>query len=759
MRAEATPQEHPAERRAIRVRGLVQGVGFRPHVYRCAQACAVSGFVCNDAQGVLIEAEGHDLDAFVELLQCELPPLARLDSLLQQPVPARGDNDFHIAPSRGGAARGAAIPADAAICDDCLQELFDPGDRRYRHPFIACCNCGPRYTMTRALPYDRCHTAMADFDLCPACASEYTDPGNRRFHAEPLACHDCGPQLSNSVEAVARALAAGQIVAIKGVGGYHLACDARNDATVRQLRSRKQRDGKPFAVMVLNTRCAARYSELDEGAVRALRSPERPVTVAPVNTGKPGLSAELSRDLGTLGIMLPYTAVHYLLFHALLGCPDTSRWLREANDIALVMTSANISGEPLITDAVTAEARLGGIADCFLHHNREIPARADDSVVRASARQYTVIRRARGFAPHAIKLHSNGPAVLALGAHLKTTVTLTRGNRAHISPHVGDLDTAEAIALHRETANALEQMLQTAPQRVACDMADDFASTRLATQLSEQRDLPLLRVQHHHAHVAAVLAEHRVTGPVLGMALDGHGQGLDGAAWGGELLRVDGAEMQRVGHLSALSLPGGDRAAREPWRMAAGILHRLDRSDEIADRFRDQPLAAALGQWLRTGETGDTTSAGRLFDTAAGLLGICPVSRFEGEAPMLLEGLVRGELKDGDHYQLLDGILDFTPLLTRLADCADPTRGAREFHGTLLRGLTDWALDAAARQRVDTIALCGGCFINHYLATELPLRLQAAGLTVLQAVAMPPNDGAISLGQAWVACHHETTRA
>jgi hydrogenase maturation protein HypF len=739
------------ERRRIRVRGLVQGVGFRPHVYRCAMQLGITGFVSNGPEGVLIEAEGLHLDAFVSRLRDDLPPLARIDSLIEAPLAPTGDSGFRIAPTTSGAAAGAAIPADTAICDDCLTELFDPHNRRYLHPFIACCNCGPRYTMTRRLPYDRAGTAMADFDMCPACATEYSDPSDRRFHAEPVACHDCGPGLSSGVDDIARALAAGDIVAVKGIGGYHLDCAAGNHASVQRLRACKRRDGKPFAIMVLNATCAARYVAVDENVREHLHSPERPVVITRAAPGADALSADLSPGLGTLGVMMPYTAVHYLLFHALLGRPEGTDWLQADNHLALVMTSANISGDPLITDQQEAETRLAGLADRFLHHDRGIPARADDSVLRCTPGGTIIVRRARGFTPHAVKLARSGPRVLALGPHLKSTITLTRGNRAYISPHVGDLDTPAAVAFHADTAQAMRAMLQADPEVLACDLSRDFASTRLAEQLSGELVIPLVRVQHHHAHVAAVLAEHQVEEPALGLALDGHGLGSNGQSWGGELLRVNGPGFERLGHLAPLPLPGGDRAAREPWRMAAGALHRMGRGDEITGRFPNEPLADSLAQLLACGDAGATSAAGRLFDAAAGLLGISHRASFEGEPPMLLERMARRPQLHSGGYRLENGVLDFLPLLAILTDCGDPERGAQLFHGTLVEALVDWVKEAAIATDLHTVALCGGCFLNAHLAGMLPPRLEALGLRVLQAQSMPPNDGAISLGQAWVA--------
>ena len=754
-RARSYIPESVTRRRLIRIRGLVQGVGFRPHVYRCAARFGITGSVCNGPEGVVIEAEGTEVDAFVQALQQDAPPLARMDSLIESPLTLVGGDDFKIVATTPGAATGAAIPADTAICSDCRQELFDPANRRYLHPFIACCDCGPRFTMTRRLPYDRANTTMASFGLCPACDSEYTDPGSRRFHAEPVACHDCGPSLSEDIETVAGSIAAGKIVAIKGLGGYHLACNARDHSAVERLRRRKLRDGKPFAVMVLNAASALRYVQLDQGAREILESRERPVVVSQLSGAANTLSPALSPGLATLGVMLPYTAVHYLLFHALLGRPAGQGWLEDANDLVLVMTSANISGDPLIIERHEAQQRLAGSADLMLHHDRDIAARADDSVVRAVPGAAVIIRRARGFAPHAIKLAGEGASVLALGAHLKSTVAMTRGELAYISPHVGDLDTPAAVAFHDKTARDLQAMLQARPQVLACDWNHDFASTRLAEHLSDTMDLPLVRVQHHHAHVGAILAEHHYDEAVLAIALDGHGTGVDGAAWGGELLLVEGDSFERLGHFAPLALPGGDSAAREPWRMAAGVLQQAGRGAEIATRFGEQPLAPAVSSMLSAGSVPVTTAAGRLFDAAAGLLGVSSRAAFEGEPPMLLEGLVRQPLACPDAYTLTEGVLDFSALLEQLADCTDPSLGADCLHGTLIHALVAWAADAAERSGIETIALCGGCFLNAHLAREVPGRLQEQGLRVLTARAMPPNDGAISLGQAWVArqCH------
>jgi hydrogenase maturation protein HypF len=697
---------------------------------------------------VAIEVEGSAVDSFVDAMRRELPPLARIDSLLQVPLPLARDSGFEIRRTSGDGEINASIPADSAVCDACLAELFDPANRRYLHPFIACTDCGPRYTMTRRLPYDRDSTSMADFILCETCDAEYRDPGSRRFHAEPTCCPNCGPRFSHPTESVVAAILRGDIVAIKGIGGYHLACDATREDSVARLRQRKRRDGKPFAVMVLNVSSADVFARVDETAARLLSGRERPVVVLP-DRGR--LTGTLSPGLNTLGLFLPYTGLHYLMFHHLAGAPCGSDWLEQPQPFALVMTSANLSGNPLIVDNEEAHAGLAEIADLVVDHDRDIAARADDSVVRAIGGGSVMIRRARGHALSSIPLRESGPTVLALGAHLKNTVCLARGPQAWLSPHIGDLESPATLAFQQQAAIQLLDTFREQPEALACDWHRDYGSTRLAEQLASDRDVPLLRIQHHHAHIAAVLAAQGHEGPALGIALDGHGLGVNGESWGAELLRLDQGQFQRLGHFAPLAAPGGDAAAREPWRLAAGFLHSLGRNREIAGRFADQAMAAPLADLLARDQCETTTAAGRLFDTAAGLLGLVTHAAFEGEPPMRLEALVREPRALAGGFTLTDGVLDFAPLLAVLADCEDAAQGAEWLHGCLLDALTTWACDAASRTGIDTVALAGGCFLNRWLAQLLPERLSRAGLQPLVAVGIPPNDGSISLGQAWVA--------
>lgn len=753
----------------IRVHGQVQGVGFRPFVYRLAHELGLAGWVRNDGAGVEIALEGEQPQVMrlVERLQSEPPKLARVEKvLLDLEQPTRGMRGFSIAASGGGRVHTGISP-DMAVCPECLAELLDPTDRRYRYPFINCIHCGPRYTLTVRLPYDRPNTSMAAFNQCSACQEEYEQPSGRRFHAQPNACPACGPQLclydahwqvcqtEDPIAAVAADIRAGQVVAVKGIGGFHLVCDARNSVPIKRLRGGKRREQKPFAVMVLNAASARRYAELSAGEMALLESGERPVALlnksAVCDAALPGIAPGLSR----IGLMLPYTPLHYLLFHELLGRPGGTAWLEQAADVALVMTSANPGGEPLVKDDAEARDHLAGLADAFLTHDRDILHRCDDSVMHWQGGAPAFIRRARGFVPQRIVLPFAGPSVLACGAWLKNTVCVTRGDEAFVSQHIGDLDHAGTRHMLEETVEHLCAILDVQPQVVAHDLHPDFFSTRFAETYADHHHLPLVPIQHHHAHIAAICAEHGVNEPVLALALDGVGLGTDGMPWGGELLRVEGAEFRRLGHLAPLPMPGGDRAAREPWRMAAAVLHQLGRGGDIAARFPTQAGATTIATMLQRGlNCNPTSSAGRLFDTAAGLLGVLETQSYEGHAAMLLEGLAAcyGEVAVSHGY-ILDnnGMLDFSPLLVELAECSDAAYGAALFHATLAAGLAAWVARAAGEQGIYSVAFGGGCFLNNILTQALTDRLATHGLRVLTARQVPPNDGGISLGQAWVA--------
>ncbi|MGD0562131.1 MAG: carbamoyltransferase HypF [Roseiarcus sp.] len=726
----------------LRVRGAVQGVGFRPFAYGLASRLALSGFVRNDSEGVLIEVEGAGAEQFLHALRLAPPPLARIDSIDVAELPLAGGDGFAIRATAGGRT-STRIGADVAICEDCLAELFDPASRFYRYPLVNCTNCGPRYTLTRALPYDRAQTSMAPFPMCGDCARDYADPRNRRFHAEPIACPRCGPKLNVEIDRVAACLRGGGIVALKGLGGFHLVCDARNEETVATLRRRKAREAKPFAVMVANTASAALLAELGDAEIALLESRARPIVVV---RSRGVLAPSVAPNLRDIGLMLAYTPLHWLVLHALAGAPDFAGWRHARCEIALVATSANVGGEPLVADDEDAHRRLGPIADLVVTHGRAIVVRADDSVMRVLDGAPAYLRRARGFVPEPIDLGVDGPSVLAAGADLKNTVTLTRGREAFVSQHIGDLDDRETIRFRNETIAHLRSILSISPEFVACDLHPDFHSTRSA----EQFGLPCARVQHHLAHVAAVVAEHGLSGAVLGVALDGQGYGADGAPWGGELILLDGAHWQRLGHLEALALPGGDRAAREPWRMGVAMLSRLGRLDRVDQLFPDAPNAARLAQsFARGARFAMTTSLGRLFDAAAALAGVCLEQRYEGQAAMEFEALVETPRAREKLWRLEAGRLDMAPLMAAIVDERLRGREAAElFHGALIAALDEWIGAAAAARGLARIALGGGCLMNRVIADGLCAALRARGLEPYPPRAVPANDGGVSLGQA-----------
>ncbi|MGB3426794.1 MAG: carbamoyltransferase HypF, partial [Burkholderiaceae bacterium] len=553
----------PERRRVrVRVRGQVQGVGFRPYVYRLASELGLAGRVLNDGAGVEIEIEGSDerLDGFVARLRSEAPPLSRIDSVDVTPMAARGEVTFEIIASAGGPVATGITP-DAAVCPECLADMFDPGNRRWRYPFTNCTHCGPRYTITGRLPYDRPNTSMASFAQCAACQAEYDAPADRRFHAQPNACPACGPRLAlwdsagrpldvaDPVAATVERILAGRIVAIKGLGGFHLVCDARNAGAVAELRHRKQREEKPFAVMFANIPSITPVARLGRATATLLTSPGGPVVLLVKQPGADEALPGVAPGMATLGAMVPHTPLQMLLFHEAAGHPAGTRWLNQPQPLVLVMTSANPGGEPLVIDNDEAVRRLGSIADALLVHDRAILIRCDDSVAAADLKGAPVfIRRARGYTPASIRLAEDGPPVLAAGAYLKNTICVTRGAEAFLSQHIGSLDNAATCLAMEEAVGHLLDVLAIEPVAVAHDLHPDVYSTRFAAQFAAQREIPLIGVQHHHAHIAAVMAEHGIARPVLGIALDGVGLGDDGGIWGGELLLVDQARSTRVGH-------------------------------------------------------------------------------------------------------------------------------------------------------------------------------------------------------------------
>ena len=740
----ARSQSEASERLRVRVRGAVQGVGFRPFVHGLARALDLGGFVRNDAEGVLLEIEGTRAREFVAALRQSPPPLARIDAVEAHCVAPKAEMEFCIETSIAGETR-TRIPADAAVCQECLDELFDPRCRFYRYPFVNCTHCGPRYTLTRRLPFDRSQTAMATFGMCEACATDFRDLSSRRFHAQTIACPRCGPRLDASIDEIAACLRGGGIAALKGVGGFHLLCDARNEGVVRELRRRKQRDAKPFAVMVLNAASAERIGVFDETTLGLLGAPARPIVVV---EKAESLAPSVAPGLSRIGVMRAHAPTHYLIFHALAGKPEGGAWRDAQLDWALVATSANMSGEPLIVDDGEAREKLRGVADLIVGFDREIVARADDSVMTVIAGAPAFLRRARGFVPEPIPLAGDGPDTLALGAHLKTSVTVTRGREAFVSAHIGSLGDAATVRHHAETVARMLDILDVRPECVACDLHPDLHTTRIA----DASGLPVFRAQHHAAHIAAVQAEHGVEEAALGAALDGFGYGDDGGAWGGELMWMDGCDWRRVGHLAPLPLPGGDSAVRSPWRMGVGMLALLERGGEAEARFPQQSLAAAMARLASAPGVAQTTSLGRLFDAVAALLGVRLEQDYEGQAAMELEALCRAPRALPGGFRVHEGALDLSALFRYLLD-EKPSKveGAELFHGTLIAGLAGWIVDAAGRFAHQRVALGGGCFMNPALAQGLARELQEAGIEPLFARRVPSNDGGLSLGQAHLA--------
>ena len=756
------------------VQGQVQGVGFRPFVYNLASQLSLSGSVINDGSGVKIEVQGdkETLDIFQRRLLSKLPQLAIIDNLSSQPIALQSDTDFRISVSENSSIKIGITP-DAALCSDCLSELFNQQDRRFLHPFINCTHCGPRYTIVNRLPYDRVNTSLSAFPLCSDCDEEYHNPANRRFHAQPVSCHECGPELSwvNSVDKnepcdnpIAEALKIiqqGGIVAIKGIGGFHLVCDARNKEAVENLRLKKRRKSKPLAVMACNSLSLSEICACNASNSDLLSSQSAPIVLLPKTRQCDELMPGIAPNLNNIGVMLPYTPIHYLLFHAAAGYPEGGEWLQQSQALLLVMTSANASGEPLLIDNDETIDKMAEIVEGYLLHNRDIKHRCDDSVIHSAGLQPAIIRRGRGLAPQAVKLQNSTDSILAVGGFLKNTFCLSRGNNAYLSPYIGDLDNAETCRYFDKTIENMQRLFQIEPQLIVRDYHADFYSSQYAEALARNTGCEIVKVQHHHAHIAAVIAEHQLTGPVIGLALDGLGLGTDGKLWGGELLKLEGAGFERLGHFKPLPLPGGDKATKEPWRIAAGILHGLGCKNEIEARFSEFAAAPTVLQMLnKQVNVPETSSAGRLFDAAAALLGVQPVVDYEAQSAMMLEALLRGDsLINVDtkvdikaYYQIdVGGVLNFTSLLSALVDESDAKFGAQLFHQVLVAALNEWVLSAVKVTGIKQIVFSGGCFLNSYLRDHLSQCLNDEGLDVYQANKLSCNDSGLSLGQLWVA--------
>jgi hydrogenase maturation protein HypF len=741
-------------RTAIRVEGIVQGVGFRPFVYTLATGLGLSGFVGNDVDGVFVEVEGPSAAVSEFLLQLERdpPPLARIERVTAATVTPRGSTSFAIAASGPGGPRRTLISADTATCEDCLRELADPADRRFRYPFINCTNCGPRFTIVRDVPYDRPFTTMAPFAMCPRCAAEYHDPADRRFHAQPVCCPACGPRLAlldktgkplagDPLAHAAEFLGDGQILAVKGLGGYHLAVDAGCQAAAAALRARKHREDKPFAVLAPDLAGAERLCQIDQAAAGLLSSPGRPIVLLP---RRPDADVAEATAPGNryLGVMLPYTPLHHLLVRALAR--------------PMVLTSGNVSDEPIAYHDDDALARLGPIADAFLTHDRAIHVRTDDSVARTFRGRPISIRRSRGYVPEPVTVQGGFPRpVLACGAELKNTFCLAKDHHAFVSHHIGDLENAETLRSFTEGIEHFRRLFDIDPRVVAHDLHPEYLSTKYAAEL----DLPLEAVQHHHAHIASCLADNGAEGPVIGVAFDGTGYGTDGTIWGGEFLIADLAGFERGGHLAPVPMPGGAAAIRQPWRMAAAYLGTdapagLDVVRRNAGRWPAVTAMAAKGVNAPL-----TSSAGRLFDAAAAILGVRDAINYEGQAAVELEQLAdpgqaaayRAGIETGAGPFLACGADLLHALLEDLTDRVPAPVIAARFHHGVAAMIEAGCLYLRERHGLGTVALSGGVFQNMLLLHATVSRLEARGFGVLTHSRVPCNDGGISLGQAVIA--------
>ena len=744
------------ERLRITITGIVQGVGFRPFVYNLALRLGITGWVLNDSGGVVLEAEGEApaLEDFVVRLKTEAPPLAMIADLVVQTCSPIQSQSFIIRHSDEQTARTALVSPDVAVCDDCLREMGSPADRRYRYPFINCTNCGPRYTIIRDVPYDRPKTTMASFSMCQDCQKEYNDPSNRRFHAQPNACSCCGPvyrlvdsegcdQPGDAVAAVKHYIGQGFIVAIKGIGGYHLACDSRNERAVSLLRSRKIREDKPFAIMAGSMDTVRQLCHASAAEEEILTSLARPIVLLE-KRAEYDLAPNIAPGNPFIGVMLPYAPIHPLLLDG---------------HEAWVMTSGNTSDEPIIYDDEEALHRLRSIADYFLIHNRPIYRRADDSVVRIFRSQPYVIRRSRGYVPLPIELSAELPPVVAAGAEVKNTFCLTKGKKAFLGPHIGDLENLSTFESYQQAITHWQQLFDITPQIVAYDLHPEYLSTKFALTLG----LPAIGVQHHHAHIAAVMAEHGLSDPVIGVAFDGTGYGTDGTLWGGEFLAADLTGFERLAYCQPLPLPGGAQAIREPWRMAAWILYKLY-GDQLWNLdipcikqwppYWQLPIQAAVANI----NSPLTSSAGRLFDAAAAIIGCRQTIHYEGQAAVeleLLSGGKKGKPLPFDIKESTPAVIDFMPafasLVTEMRSGKDASSLAASFHSTIAQGIVSIVSMLGRQTGMKQVALSGGVFQNLTLLNQVVPMLEQQSFTIYWHRRVPPNDGGVALGQAIIA--------
>jgi len=784
-----------AERAQIAVTGVVQGVGFRPYIYALATGLGLSGYVTNTADGVYIDIEGHAVPEFICRLPAEAPPLSRIIDVAVTPLPLQGYQGFTIRESTrpAGSRPFTLVSSDVSLCSDCLRELNDPGDRRYRYPFINCTNCGPRYTITRAVPYDRPNTTMAVFPMCPACAKEYDDPADRRFHAQPIACPQCGPDIEfrvrssessvkghQALEQCIQALKDGKIVAIKGLGGFHIACNATNHDAVSTLRERKRRSNKPFAVMAASIEVIQGTCEVTRMEQEVLESPKRPIVLLKKKRPEAAhvlLSDAVAPNNQHIGCMLPYTPLHALLFSGRGDKPGTDDALT-----ALVMTSGNLSEEPIVHRNDDAMDKLSGLVDAFLLHNRDIFMRVDDSVVRVrnagngardrgrpAEKEYPsllFLRRARGYAPEAIALRDSGPEVLGCGADLKNTFTLTKGSFAIPSQHIGDMENYETLKFFEESLANLKEVYRVEPMAVVHDLHPGYLSTQWAVEEGSKRMLPLFTIQHHYAHIGSVMAEHGLTEKVIGVAFDGTGYGTDGNLWGGEFLIAGIEGFERAGQFKYIPLPGGEAAIREPWRTAVSYVDNAvgaqAASRLAAIGFSERHGQASVEQVMKIAGSKDlsplSSGAGRLFDAVSAMLGVCDRNTFEGEAAIALEALTVEGI-DAEYPVVLTKengytVLDFCDAINALIDDLLKNEPkpviATRFHNTIASSIRLSVQGIHERTGILDVALSGGTFQNRYLLARTIALLTADGMRVHTNAQMPPNDACISLGQAYL---------
>jgi hydrogenase maturation protein HypF len=749
----------------IHIQGVVQGVGFRPFVFSLAEASSLTGWVRNTSAGVEIEVDGspNALDTFVASLRTDAPPLARIDSIEVETCAPGLHQDFTILPSKSLADASQPISPDVSLCADCRRELYDPMDRRFRYPFINCTNCGPRFTIIQDIPYDRPNTTMALFEMCTECEAEYHDPRDRRFHAQPVACPDCGPQVwledngvrraarEDALQAARQLISEGKILAVKGLGGFHLACDATNNEAVTELRRRKLRVNKPFAVMVFNVDAAGDHCELGETEKDLLLSRERPVVIADRKSGST-ISDAVAPGQNTIGLMLPYTPLHELL-------------LEQADDFpeALVMTSGNLSEEPIATDNEEARTRLTDLADAFLMNDRDIHTRCDDSVVRAFDGGAYLLRRSRGYAPFPLNLAWESPSILATGPELKNTFCLTKGTYAFLSHHIGDMENFETLQSFEDGIIHYERLFRVTPEVIAYDLHPNYLATRYAIERAERDEMPAIGIQHHHAHIAACMAEHNLSADesVIGVAFDGTGYGEDGAIWGGEVLVAAYGQYERFAHLDYIRMPGGDAAVVKPWRLALAWLHKagLPWSDDLP------PVKAASKEEQRVVErqleiglnSPQTSSMGRLFDAVSALIGLRQEVNYEAQAAIELESHADQDETGAFLFDFRDGLLDPTPVIrsivSDLSDGVSVQVIAARFHNGVAQAVLEVCTSAREKHGLDRVVLSGGVWQNMFLMRKTVDLLWGDNFKILIHRKVPANDGGLALGQAAIAAH------